>query len=88
MAKIAMTTHSSRKIMLMKRYLALLPMIWVVISPMDIPLFLSDMTRAEKSCTPPRKTVPNVTHSTAGTHPQIIPMAGPTIGPKPAMEVK
>ena len=32
--------------------------------------------------------VPNVTHKTAGTHPQYTAIAGPTIGAAPATDVK
>ena len=31
---------------------------------------------------------PNTTHSRAGTHPHMMAMAGPTMGPVPAIEVK
>jgi hypothetical protein len=33
------------------------------------------------------KTVPNVTHRSAGSQPQITASAGPTIGAAPAIEV-
>ena len=47
-----------------------------------------EMIRAPKSCTAPITTLPTNTQSSAGTHPQMMAMAGPTMGPVPAMEVK
>jgi hypothetical protein len=63
-------------------------MISAVSSPMDLPLFLAEITSVEKSWTAPMKILPRKTHRNAGSQPQIIPMAGPTIGPSPAMVVK
>ncbi len=37
---------------------------------------------------PAKKTVPNVTHSRAGSQPQMTAIAGPTMGAAPATEVK
>jgi len=45
------------------------------------------MTIAPKSCTAPMKMLPTTTQITAGTQPQIMPIAGPTIGPVPAIDV-
>ena len=59
---------------------AICPTVW--------PRFRSETTKAPKSCTAPIKTQPNKTHSKAGNHPQNTAMAGPTIGPVPAMLVK
>ena len=47
-----------------------------------------ETTKAPKSCTAPMKIDPNNTHSNAGSQPQKTAMAGPTIGPVPAMLVK
>ena len=41
-----------------------------------------------KSCTAPMKMEPMRTHRRAGSQPQMMAMAGPTMGPVPAMEVK
>ena len=43
---------------------------------------------APKSCTAPIKIDPKTTQRSAGTQPHMMAMAGPTIGPVPAMEVK
>ena len=48
----------------------------------------SEMTNAPKSWTAPMKIEPTKTHNSAGNHPQNTAMAGPTMGPVPAMEVK
>jgi len=45
-------------------------------------------TSEPKSCTAPMKMDPNNTQHNAGTQPHIIAMAGPTMGPVPAMLVK
>lgn len=56
-------------------------------SPILFPLCLSDNIIDPKSCTAPIKMHPKTTHISAGTHPHIMPIAGPTIGPVPAIEV-
>ena len=55
---------------------------------MVCPLFLVEAHREPRSCIPAKKTVPIVTQRNAGSHPQIIAMAGPTMGAAPATEVK
>ena len=55
---------------------------------MDLPLALKEITKAPKSWTAPKKIEPKNTQSAAGIQPQIIAIAGPTMGPKPAIEVK
>jgi hypothetical protein len=57
-------------------------------SDTDLPWFRMEMISAPKSCTAPITMEPTNTHSSAGTQPQMTAMAGPTIGPVPAMEVK
>ena len=57
-------------------------------SPMVCPRFRRLMTKAPKSCTAPMKIDPNSTHIKAGTQPHMMAIAGPTIGPVPAMLVK
>ena len=57
-------------------------------SPMDLPLCLRLITRAEKSWTAPMVMVPTVTQIRAGTQPQMTASAGPTMGAAPAIEVK
>jgi hypothetical protein len=87
-AKTAITIQSSKKIISRKRVRTLLLMISAAKSPIDLPLALREITRAPKSWTAPKNIEPKNTQIAAGTHPQIIAMAGPTIGPRPAMEVK
>ncbi len=57
-------------------------------SPMVWPLLRRLTSRLPKSCTAPMKIEPNTTQTRAGSQPQSTPMAGPTMGPVPAMEVK
>ena len=52
------------------------------------PLLRNDTTSDPRSCTAPMKIDPNTTQSSAGSQPHITAMAGPTIGPVPAMLVK
>ena len=59
-----------------------------VISAIVWPLCRREMTSAPRSCTAPMNTDPRKIHIKAGTQPQMMPMAGPTMGPVPAMEVK
>ena len=87
-AKIAITIHSSKKMIAKKRIRALRFTISAVKSPMVFPLFLMEIIRAPKSCTAPANIVPPTIQITAGTQPHITPMAGPTIGPVPAIDVK
>ena len=44
--------------------------------------------QGSKSCTAPIRIEPKTTQSRAGTQPHMMAMAGPTIGPVPAIEVK
>ena len=55
---------------------------------MDLPLFLIEIMREPKSCTAPIKILPTNTKINAGNHPQIMAIAGPTMGPVPAIDVK
>ena len=57
-------------------------------SPTVWPLLRRLTTKAPKSCTAPMRMEPNTTQSSAGTQPHMIAIAGPTIGPVPAIEVK
>ena len=57
-------------------------------SPTVCPLLLKLTTKAPKSCTAPIRIEPKTTQSRAGTQPHMMAMAGPTIGPVPAIEVK
>ena len=57
-------------------------------SPTVRPLFLSETASAPRSCTAPMKIAPRTTQMIAGTQPHITAMAGPTMGPVPAIEVK
>ena len=52
------------------------------------PRFRSETTREPRSWTAPIRIEPKTIQRTAGTQPQITPMAGPTMGPVPAIEVK
>ena len=56
-------------------------------SPIERPLFRIDTTSAAKSCTAPIRIEPRITHMSAGSQPHMMPMAGPTMGPVPAIEV-
>ena len=58
------------------------------ISAILLPFSFTLMTRAPKSWTVPIKTVPNTTHSIAGSQPQYAATHGPMIGAAPAIEVK
>ena len=58
------------------------------ICPSVRPSFRMDTTSAPKSCTAPMKIDPSTTHSSAGSQPQNTAIAGPTMGPVPAMLVK
>jgi hypothetical protein len=84
---MATTIKSSKNTTRKNMYLTLEPMYLTVICAMDLPWFRMEMTSAPKSCTAPITIDPRNTHIIAGSHPQIIPMAGPTIGPVPAIEV-
>ena len=57
-------------------------------SPTLCPSFRRLTTSAPKSWTAPMKMQPKTTHNTAGNQPQKTAMAGPTMGPVPAMLVK
>ena len=57
-------------------------------SPTVCPLLRKLTTKAPKSCTAPIRMEPNTTHKRAGTQPHMMAIAGPTIGPVPAIEVK
>jgi hypothetical protein len=86
--RIARNSHSSMNTMRKKTYRILLLTYWAEISEIDFPWFLKDMTKAEKSCTAPMTIDPTKTQIIAGTQPQMTAIAGPTIGPVPAIEVK
>ena len=85
--KMAITMRSAKKTIMKNAYFTLLFIIWEVVSAMETPLFLMDTTSEPKSWTAPITMDPIRIHSIAGTQPQIIPIAGPTIGPVPAMDV-
>ncbi len=87
-AKIAITIQSSKKMINKKRVLTLLLTTLAAKSPMDLPLALRDTTNAPKSWTAPKKIAPKKIQITAGTQPHMIAIAGPTMGPKPAIDVK
>ena len=59
-----------------------------MITPMDLPSVRNEAAKLPKSCTAPKKIPPNKIQITAGTHPKVTAMMGPTIGPAPAMEAK
>ena len=71
-----------------KKIFALGVIIRPAISPTVCPRFLIEITKAPKSCTAPMKIEPRITHKRAGNHPQNTAIAGPTIGPVPAILVK
>ena len=86
--KIAKTTVSamnkvnrkSNRTRLLSTRPAMSPTVW--------PLLRRLTTSAPKSCTAPMKMEPSTTHNSAGTQPHMMAIAGPTIGPVPAIEVK
>jgi hypothetical protein len=57
-------------------------------SPTVWPRFRIETTSAPKSCTAPIRIDPKKTHKSAGSHPHMTAIAGPTIGPVPAIDVK
>ncbi len=86
--KTAITIHSSRKTIRKKKNRVRLLTYLEVYSEMDFPWLRMEMISAPKSCTAPMTTLPTNTHNRAGTHPQMMAIAGPTMGPVPAIEVK
>ncbi len=57
-------------------------------SPKDLPLPRMEIIKEPKSWIAPMNIEPKNTQIKAGIQPQIIAMAGPMIGPNPAIEVK
>jgi hypothetical protein len=88
MAKIDMTMTRQKNITRRKRILEVGLTMSFVTSPIDLPWLRTEITRAPRSCTAPIKIDPTKTQINAGTHPHITPIAGPTIGPVPAIDVK
>ena len=87
-ANIAMTIHNSKNMISRNSVRTRRLIMSAVKSPRDFPFPRREITRAPKSCTAPIKIDPKNTQIKAGTHPQIRAIAGPTIGPNPAIEVK
>lgn len=86
--KMAMTIQSAKKMISMKRNLTRGLMMLPAMSPMERPWFRKEITIEPKSCTAPMKMEPIRIQTSAGTQPQMMAMAGPTIGPVPVIEVK
>ena len=86
--KMARTMVSERIRISRKRSLALGLITRPAMSPTVRPRLRRLTTRAPRSWTAPMKMDPRTTHSRAGSQPQRMAMAGPTMGPVPAMEVK
>jgi hypothetical protein len=86
--KIAITIRRARKTIAKNKNRTRELIYLAAISEILLPSFRIDIINAPKSWTAPIKILPRNTHKIAGNHPQIIPMAGPTIGPVPAIEVK
>ena len=86
--KMAITIHSSRNTIRKKKNLVRLLTYLAVYSEMDLPWLRMEMIRAPKSCTAPITILPTKIHSIAGSQPQMMAIAGPTIGPVPAIDVK
>ena len=74
------TSRNSNRTRLLSTRPAMSPTVW--------PLLRRLTTSAPKSCTAPMKIEPSTTQSNAGTQPHMMAIAGPTIGPVPAIEVK
>ena len=86
--KMATTIHSAKKIMIIKRFLTRALTMSPAMSPILRPSWRREITIEPKSCTAPMKMDPTRTQIRAGSHPQMRAMAGPTIGPVPAIDVK
>ena len=86
-AKTASTIQIRNEITTRKSVRARGPITSAATSPIELPRWRRLMTSAAKSWTAPMNTVPSVTHSSAGSHPQITAIAGPTIGAAPAIDV-
>ena len=86
--KIASTTVSAMKRTRRKRTLARGVIRRPATSPIDWPRFRRLTTNDPKSWTAPMKIEPSTTQRSAGSQPQKTAIAGPTIGPVPAIEVK
>src|SRR5690606_13585123 len=87
-ANTAFTNTNRKKMINKNRFLAREPITVRVIDPIDSPRLRTEAQSVPKSCIPAKKMVPRVTHKSAGPQPQIIAMAGPTIGAAPATELK
>ena len=87
-AKTALTISRRKKMMKRKRVRARPPMIPSVTVPIDCALWREEIHTAPKSCTAPAKIVPSTTQRKAGSQPQMMAIAGPTMGAAPATEVK
>ena len=87
-AKAATTRMRVRYEKMRKSFLARLPMLAEMTSPMDCPLWRMEANSAPKSWTAPKKMPPMSTHSTTGTQPKTAAWMGPLMGPAPAMEEK
>ena len=84
--KTATTIQSSINTITKNKNLVRLLTYLEVYSAMDLPWFLMEMIRAPKSCTPPMMMEPTKIQIMAGSHPQMMAIAGPTMGPVPAMD--
>src|SRR5690606_16951027 len=87
-ANTAFTISSRKKMINKNKPTARLPMTDWVMEPMDCPRFRADAHSVPKSCIPAKKMVPNTTHNSAGSQPQMTAIAGPTMGAAPATELK
>ena len=63
-------------------------MVFLAKSATERPFSLTLITNAPKSWTAPMKTVPSTIHKNTGSQPQHIAIHGPSIGARPAIEVK
>ncbi len=79
--KMAITIQSSSSTIRKKMVLVRGLMYLADTSEIDLPWFRSDMTKDPKSCTAPMTMVPTNTQIRAGTQPQMMAIAGPTMGP-------
>ena len=82
------TKISVEKLKRINNCLPLSPIWFRIITPMDFPSVRSEAAILPKSCTAPKKIPPTKIQMTAGIHPKVTAMMGPTIGPAPAMEAK
>ncbi len=87
-AKTALTSQIRKKITRRNSVRERGPMKRSLRLPTVCPPWRIESTRAPKSWVAPMKITPTTTHTSAGSHPQTMAMAGPRMGAAPATEAK